>query len=94
MSPSPPPPCPPPNLSVWTSLAMNSNFGWAPPPAHQGIFSTLKSHPTIAPQLPPRPKGVSPLNLNLKPVSDSKLICKNLSSCDQVTLKKESVLLL
>ena len=53
---------------------MNSNFGSAPPPAHQGIRSTLKSHPTIAPQLPPtRPKGVSPLHLNLKPVSDSKL---------------------
>merc|ERR1711956_174566 len=32
-----------------------------------GIRSTLKSHPTIAPQLPPRPKGVSPLHLNLKP---------------------------
>merc|ERR550532_3152725 len=68
MSPSPPPPCPPPNLPVWTSLAMNSNFGSAPPPAHQGIRSTLKSHPTIPPQLPPRPKkGVSPLHLNLIP---------------------------
>ena len=44
------------------------------PSLHQGIRSTLKSHPTIAPQLPLRPKkGVSPLHLNLKPVSDSKL---------------------
>ena len=77
MSPSPPP-CPPPNLPLWTSLAMANSFNSAlgtprgpllnypPPPAHQSIPLPSNCGPGVSP--PPTPfKAAPPLAFTAPP---------------------------